>query len=249
MLKEAIKEIKEMAVEGSKINYTIIDHKVYTKDKNGELVYVCEESTEAIIPKRFIVTSLDGMVNRIKDEVSKRKGKLYIEIGNFNEVNCYTERGEVRPEEIYNLFTVSSTNNTFREGYRDYETAIIELRSKYQPTEDVSYLLKLLSSMTIENKATTDDNGLTQQITVKKGVALSENVIVKPIVKLRPYRTFYEVPQPESEFLVRIGDNGTIGFFEADGGMWKMTARHNIKDYFEYELTDEIKAGKVIVSL
>ena len=126
---------------------------------------------------------------------------------------------------------------------------MIELRSKYQYTEDIDYLLKLLSSITLEDKVQSDDNGLSQQVTVRKGVALKGTETVKPIVKLKPYRTFYEVDQPESEFLLRLGDNGQVGFFEADGGMWKMTARRTIKEYLENALKKEIEENRVIITL
>lgn len=78
---------------------------------------------------------------------------------------------------------------------------------------------------------------------------MTENVPIKPIVKLKPYRTFFEVEQPESEFLLRIGDGGQVGLFEADGGMWKMTARYTIKSYLQEALKEEINDGIVIVTL
>ena len=62
-------------------------------------------------------------------------------------------------------------------------------------------------------------------------------------------RTFYEVEQPESEFLLRLGDDGKVGFFEADGGMWKMTARKTIKEYLEKALEKEIGENRVVVTL
>lgn len=55
--------------------------------------------------------------------------------------------------------------------------------------------------------------------------------------------------QPESEFLLRLDDNGNVGLFEADGGMWKQTAKASILSYFEEHLAEEVKAGKVIVMM
>ena len=74
-------------------------------------------------------------------------------------------------------------------------------------------------------------------------------VAVKPRVPLRPYRTFLEVEQPESEFLLRLDDNGNVGLFEADGGMWKQTAKASITAYFEEKLAQEIKDGKIVVMM
>ena len=64
---------------------------------------------------------------------------------------------------------------------------------------------------------------------------------------LQPFRTFVEVAQPESEFLLRINDRGEIGFFPADGGVWKLEATRNVAAYFEDKLKDMIEAGTVVV--
>ena len=46
---------------------------------------------------------------------------------------------------------------------------------------------------------------------------------------------------------LRVDPNEGIGFFEADGGVWKLEAKRNIADYFEKNLKDLIEAGKVVV--
>ena len=99
------------------------------------------------------------------------------------------------------------------------------------------------SSMSCETVFSAAWNTSTQ-----KGVALQTNEAIRPIVKLRPYRTFQEVEQPESTFLIRISDRG-ISFIEADGGMWRLTARNTIKTFLEENLAAEIESGKVIVAL
>ena len=68
-----------------------------------------------------------------------------------------------------------------------------------------------------------------------------EAAVVPNPVRLKPYRTFLEVEQPESEFIFRMKDcHGGIGcaFFEADGGAWKIEATQNIKAYLQEELKD-----------
>lgn len=44
-----------------------------------------------------------------------------------------------------------------------------------------------------------------------------------------------------------ILDPKGIGFFEADGGIWKLEAKKNIADYFLKNMGDLIDAGKVVV--
>lgn len=66
-------------------------------------------------------------------------------------------------------------------------------------------------------------------------------------MKLQPFRTFIEVAQPESEFLLRLNDDGCIGLYPADGGVWKLEASRNVAGYFEKELEDLISDGSVVV--
>ena len=70
---------------------------------------------------------------------------------------------------------------------------------------------------------------------------------VRPYVNMQPFRTFLEVEQPESVFLLRLDGNGNVGLFEANGGVWKLEATRNISAYFEQKLADLIGSGRVVV--
>lgn len=250
MLKEAIEKIREMAQNEDRIETVIIDRKVYARNSSGDLVYIADEETRPIIPEIITASSLEGFTKWVKEEIRNDEAKrLFIEVSDYSTVTCTEEKGWTREGRAFPLYMVRVNNNTFRDGFRGIEETMIELRSKYQHTDDIDYLLKLLGSITIEDKVKSDDNGLTQQVTVRKGIALTANETIKPIVKLKPYRTFYEVEQPESEFLVRVDVNGHIGFFEADGGMWKMTARRIIKGYLVNAFAKEIADKNIIVTL
>lgn len=76
---------------------------------------------------------------------------------------------------------------------------------------------------------------------------MKDNKIVKPIVQLKPYRTFIEIDQPESEFLLRLHDGMKVALYEADGGAWKLQARTNIAEYLKTELRELITDGSLIV--
>lgn len=134
------------------------------------------------------------------------------------------------------------------------EQARIALRSQFQRSgdgeDDADYILNLLANVTTDHQEANTDNGVTQQVTVRKGVGLSEQVQVRPIVTLAPYRTFQEVQQPASEFVFRIDPDGrSIQLEEADGGMWRLAARETVRDYLKKELAAEVEAGSVIITL
>lgn len=129
-----------------------------------------------------------------------------------------------------------------------FEEAMIALRTRFQETSDSEYALKLLSDITTGSKVTYNDNGIATSVVTQSGVALQRNANIRPIINLRPYRTFQEVAQPESQFLIRVTERG-IRFVEADGGMWKLTARQTIKAYLEDTLEAEVTNGTVVIAL
>ena len=123
--------------------------------------------------------------------------------------------------------------------YISIEEFIIMLKSKFIMTEDLEKIVKIVGNISDENITNYNDDGVTQQVTTKTGIARLGEVPLPPKVKLKPYRTFTEVEQPESEFLLRAKkDCGRIEFslFEADGGAWKKEAIDNISKYLEEKL-------------
>lgn len=197
-------------------------------------------------PKPIEVTGLDSVCKLVRNESDHIGRKLFIQVKNFKEVAVFTTLDG--DEERFRLYTcVADTPNVTTGSFMPYEKAVIELRSLYIPNPDHDYLLKLISSVSSESKVTSTDNGVTQSVEAKTGIALNSMVQVKPRVSLRPFRTFVEVEQPESDFLLRISERGEIGVYPADGGVWKLEATRNIAGYFEEALKDLIEAGSVVV--
>ena len=105
--------------------------------------------------------------------------------------------------------------------------------------DDFEYVLSYASKLAGGTEVEGADDGITQRVSVKRGMsgALKEKAVLKPIVKLTPYRTFREAKQPESEFLFRIRLNSddvpTVALFEADGGEWVNKATENVVEYIQ----------------
>lgn len=197
-------------------------------------------------PEQITVSSLDSIAKLIKQEIDVIAAlPVFVRVKDAQTVTVFTTFDEYFERD--NLYKAVCDVPEFREGFRSYEKAIIELRSKFIPNEGTAYLLDLLSRVNKENGVTTSDNGVTQTVEARSGVSLKQMVAVKPRVSLCPYRTFLEVPQPESEFLLRIDNDGGVGLFEADGGAWKLKAKARIAEYLEAALAKEIAAGMVVV--
>ena len=192
------------------------------------------------------VTGLDSVCKLVRNEAGHIGRQIFVRVSDYKEVSVFTTLDS--DEERFHLYKCAADTPSVTMGrYMSHENAIIEIRSLYIPTPDTDYLLKLLASVSTESKVTTSDNGVTQKVEAKAGIALNTLVEVKPRVVLKPFRTFIEVDQPESEFLLRISDKGEIGLFPADGGVWKLEATRNVAGYFEKQLHDLIEAGAVVV--
>ena len=193
-------------------------------------------------------SSLDAIVKMIRAELTDYTNgcdPIFIHIKDHKHVEVFTHPDD-RERRLW-PYSATCVDADFREGWRDQQSAIIELKSRFLPTDDLDYLLNLISRINNEQGVQSSDNGVSQTVVAKQGVSLMSSEAVKPRLTLQPFRTFREVPQPESEFILRLDDNGKIGLFEADGGIWKMEAKDNIKAYFEDSLSEEVMMGVAVV--
>lgn len=197
-------------------------------------------------PEPIDVTGLDSICKLVQNEAKAVGRKIFIRIASYNTVSVFSTYDD-QYERAYLYRCKADTPTVCTDRFARYERAIIELRSLYIPNDGSKYLLNLLGSISSESKVTSSDNGVTQTVEATSGISLKQKVDIKSRVALRPFRTFIEVEQPESEFLLRISGDGEIGLFEADGGVWKLEATRNVAAYFEKELKDLIKTGDVVV--
>lgn len=124
--------------------------------------------------------------------------------------------------------------------YLDAESFIVGLQTGFVPTGSRDELLALVSSIKESAVRETVDNGVSQQqVTVAGGVTLVGSARVPNPITLQPFRTFREVSQPSSLFVVRLktspkdGEKPLEAILEADGGAWKLEAVGNIAVYLD----------------
>lgn len=185
------------------------------------------------------------------DDGDDHANVLYIDVRAHNMVTAYTGYFTNKDLDFMSLVLYQAKECEMPgipRGYMAYDEARIALNSCLVETPDQEYVLKLLSNIVQGDQAEIKDNGVSQMVKVQTGVQLMGMETIRPIVTLKPYRTFPEIEQPESEFLLRIRDN-QVGIFEADGGMWKLEAKRRIKAYLEEQLEDLICAGRVVVGM
>ena len=240
MIKEALqylvslKENKTYEIE----DYTYSDHELHRIDP------------PRYYKKRLEFGSLDAIVKMIRNELEDYKEAegglpVFIQVAAYNRVDVFTRPDLTETREFPYRAVCEDAN--FEPGWRSQDKAIIELKSRFLPTQDTEYLINLISRINNDQGVNSEDTGVSQTVTVKSGVHLMSTEQVKSRLALQPFRTFREIPQPISEFILRLDEQKGVGLIEADGGIWKMEAKDNIKKYFEDQLWKEINEGQVVV--
>jgi hypothetical protein len=135
-----------------------------------------------------------------------------------------------------------ASNFRFSQWY-SLETFNIGLQACFVRTDDVVSILRVIGNIKDATIRQFGDDGVTQQVTAKTGIASVEDVPVPNPVGLAPYRTFLEVEQPASKFVFRMrqGSQGPeCALFEADGGAWQLEAMARVKAYLSDKLGTDL---------
>lgn len=124
--------------------------------------------------------------------------------------------------------------------WMDLETALIGLETRFQQNSGRAMAVRILGNVTEDAEVQTEDDGISQTVSQRAGFTLSDREGVPNPVALQPYRTFHEVEQPESPFLLRLrrGREVEASFWLADGGRWELEAVENVAAWIESHTAD-----------
>lgn len=181
------------------------------------------------------ISTLSALVDYIKSDFERKGKKLIIQIEDEQTVSL---KGQIQSDggrETLVRVNAIIPHFTF-DNYYDAESLNIALQARFVKTEDRDLLLQVVGNLKEENVKNTGDDGTSQAVTIKTGIASANDVKVPNPVVLKPYRTFIEVDQPSSEFVFRMKDGPQAALFEADGGAWRNEAIQNIHDFLMKEL-------------
>lgn len=240
-----LKSLFEYVVGLSKANMVTIDGTVYT-DKPLHLPEMPTIETlrtdnlSSIV--NFIKHAWDADLHDIDDTIQK-----IIHVEDVGKVNLYSSVcNECMDRQKF--MTAEWAGNKFPFGqFMDAEKFNILLQTCFMETDDLKVIQQVVGNLRDEAVQNYGDDGVSQSVTIRTGIATVGQVRVPSPAKLRPYRTFLEVEQPASLFILRMREGGQCALFEADGGLWRETARQNIRNYFEYELEKMVSEHKVVI--
>lgn len=129
-----------------------------------------------------------------------------------------------------------------------HESFMIGLLSLFVQDGEMRRFQELAGSLTADEIRTVVDNGITQEVTAKAGVAQKERVTIPNPIRLAPFRTFMELAQPSSLFVFRVRQNPATkvlecALFEADGGAWKLDAMDRVVAWLRGALPEAVVLG------
>lgn len=239
-----------------------IGDRIFVNTKEGGL----EEITPYELPapdnfNTFTLTGLEKWLHTDVDKLFARFGQLFVHVKSPTEVVVTTPGyGRKNSRACVAACKINPPEIKY-EKYMPQEEFMIHLQTRFQPAPegvlsadddtyatggdaeagDYAVVAQLVGNIRMESEAQTADDGMSQRVTLKDGVSAVKEAIVKNPFTLYPYRTFEEVAQPGSPFVLRIrkGSSGAeAALYEADGGAWKNEAVKRIGAYLEEVLSD-----------
>jgi len=118
----------------------------------------------------------------------------------------------------------------------DAEEFVIKLQTLFVENEKRDLVLRVVQNMREEQSMETADNGISQRVEIKQGVQGVDKAIFQNPAYLRPMRTFPEINQPESPFILRFHSGPMVALYEADAGKWRVDAVRAIGEYLREAL-------------
>jgi hypothetical protein len=178
------------------------------------------------------LTGLIDYVSKNVDSLCLDEENYFVHVVSEKYVKFYSPLLEDAARDCF-LECEASTPRLMLDTYIDLEKFNVMLQSCFLDAEDRSKVLSFIGNIREEKVKNTSDDGVSQQVLCKSGIATVENATVPNPVTLVPFRTFIEVEQLSSKFVLRIKDGPQIALFEADGGEWRLLAMLRIKEYLE----------------
>ena len=130
--------------------------------------------------------------------------------------------------------------------FMDSESFIIEAQSKFVNSSARNKILAFASGMQAEAVATSNDDGVAQAVTVRRGVQSLMKEKVENPVYLRPYTTFSEVLQPEHTYILRLKGGSEkspaqLALFEVENGEAERQAMASLQTWFAERLKPPVE--------
>ena len=229
MIKSAIEKIQEMDRKAI-LTFAGRDY------IHGDYTEITEHN-----PSGLSVNNLSGIRDFVK-KIASVEGwdKFFIHVKDYNQVVLYRGKDGTDSRRIV-LAQASCRESEFQFGSMiDREAFVISMFSMFLENNDRKDILSMVSGVKLDENTVITDDGNGQTMMAKSGVSSKmEEIRQRPVYKLKPFRTFDQIDQPESLFNFRWKKSGekslACALYGADGQRWKQDAINSIAEYFATE--------------
>lgn len=239
-----LKEFVEKIVTLAEPNVELYDNARWSDKKLYEI------RKTIFYPDTMTTQSLTGFVDFINDNVDEiDKSDLMIHVRNYRAVELVGSLDEEGKRERFCIAEFLGKNFGFQFGHwYDSEEFVIHALTNFNDEKGTHLrdVVGIASGLSASSELRTEDDGITQRATVKKGVAIKEDKKLPNPVDLIPKRSFDELSLPIAKFVFRVrcrdGRAPECALFEADGAHWE----HQVALLIKKWLTEKVKAIPII---
>jgi hypothetical protein len=243
MITEALKYLERSFAKGAAIQTH--EHKGLTYADRA-LTRLSDELPVATIPP-LEVSTLAALVAYVVDDFDE-KGEtsgLFVHVVSPTRVDVLTPlqgEGEVRQRILSAQARVPRLMLSEIDAPRwlDVGDMGVHLRTCFLKSEARDSIVKFIGSWVETDKLEVSDDGFGQQVVVRSGLGMVAAGGAPSDMDLAPIRTFHEVEQPVSPFVLRLRKGGHVALFSADGGAWENEAIQSVAEFLEERLPDVV---------
>lgn len=192
-------------------------------------------------PRAVELNTLSGLVVYAEaklDQDSKKSGDFFVVHGPAQVSLVSSTYGNFAQRDTYATAKPFLANTSTLGSFTDLEAMIIALQSSFVQDESTAALMKFLGSIQGTSVASVADDGVSQSVEVRRGITGRAGATAPSMVSLRPYRTFQEIEQPASRYVLRLRGDGdkapTVAMFVCGDEQWRLAAVQSIAAYLSH---------------
>lgn len=223
----AIIELRDLAQEADVPKTISIGEYTYAKDAAGALVRVNEDPQA---PKTLEFFTLQAFADYLKAEDEDTRPLVHVVSPVLVEAVSKLYGGD---EHLRRVPARAVCTSAVLKGFAfntpvALEALNIALQTCFAPDlGDIIGIRKFCAAVRATAEIGTADDGVSQEVQAKRGVAAIQNTPVNNPWQLAPFRTFSEVPQPLSPFVLRFRESEgapVAGLYETGDARWQVDA-------------------------
>lgn len=196
-------------------------------------------------PEALKLSTLSGIVAWIKDfpDDAAKKGVAGIHICGPNWVEVIGSLSDKAQRFSYIDARAQEQRSLAYGTWYSQEDFLVRIKCGFVDDGNLKTVARIAGNVIGKDEQTSEDDGFSQTVGIKKGISAVEKVEIPNPVTLAPYRTFTEIDQPASKFLFRFrktANEPQFALFAVEDNRWMEVARESIKEYLVAQLGDKV---------